>query len=638
LFALKDLDRARFPTHKFLRELRFLLSLQHPNIVTCYALEHTRTGRYLVMDYCEGGTLRSLVEDEVRLHPLQSLKLVAAVLEGLAHAHSKSIIHCDIKPENILLNLQPTGWMARISDFGISRLIQEISNDGEGNTGSPAYMAPERFYGQYSHSSDLYAVGILLFELLVGSRPFSGVPAELMSAHLNQPVRIPDSVPASLRTVILKALQKLQARRFDSATKMLYALRQAALMEGWQLDSKQVNLPLIQSTIEWTVQPFCAQRCEALGADLQEKVGCLSVISALAPLEHRNELGTIEEDRAGTVDDCLNGGALAEWVYWVSGCQVGCRIYSDSIFSAATVQPLWRSRLITLSEPVQELIVCPQAAWGITSRSIFQFMPGLLFAQQTVDHDRDDLSSLPKPLVQFDGSFLAAIEAKGRWLVTAGGESGSEDAQLRIWRLPKAEPLCPPIVCPIPNLFRLLALDACHIAVWFRGVGGASGAELRSDGMKSGTVAGQDRESSDVGTVVKILTRRGKWIGSLQLPISLQQVESSHQPYRVIATELNIPQSCVFIDLKPLKIKRVGIEITPTLMVSTVWGYILADEQGQIVLLDQYGQQFGRIAGPSHPSAIAAFGSSGLLISTWDNHNASLHVIDLKEAGVDFLF
>ncbi|MCY7392636.1 MAG: serine/threonine protein kinase, partial [Leptolyngbyaceae cyanobacterium CAN_BIN12] len=157
LVALKELNRDRFSTRNFLRELRFLLSLQHSNIVTCQALEHTATGRYLVMDYCESGTLRSLLSEEIQLQPLQGLSLIAQILAGLDHAHQREIVHCDIKPENILLTATATGWTARITDFGIARLSQELSTDGFGNTGSPAYMAPERFYGQHSPASDLYA-------------------------------------------------------------------------------------------------------------------------------------------------------------------------------------------------------------------------------------------------------------------------------------------------------------------------------------------------------------------------------------------------------------------------------------------------------------------------------------------------
>jgi serine/threonine-protein kinase len=227
LVALKELDRQQFPTKLFLRELHFLVTLQHPNIVSCRGLEYDRTGRYLVMDYCSGGTLRNLMESEKQLNLSQILKLITDILLGLEYAHSRRIVHCDLKPENILLEPQEGGWLARISDFGIARFVEEVDRRiiSQGNTGSPAYMAPERFYGRYCYASDLYAVGVILFELLVGRRPFSGVPGELMSAHLNQTVIIPETVPLVLHSTILTALQKLPQRRFASATEMLKSIQ-----------------------------------------------------------------------------------------------------------------------------------------------------------------------------------------------------------------------------------------------------------------------------------------------------------------------------------------------------------------------------------------------------------------------------
>lgn len=248
LVALKEIKH-QLPTYKFLRELRFLLSLQHPNVITCQALEHTQTGRYLVMDYCEGGTLRNLMESEVKLSLVQSLKLIADILGGLEHTHSRGIIHCDIKPENILLSLDTTGWIARISDFGVSRLTQELGSDNLGDTGSPAYMAPERFYGHYSPSSDLYAVGVMLFELAVGTRPFSGLPGQIMLAHLNQPVKVPDTVPFLLRSIILTALHKLPTRRFANATEMLKSVRLAAEVERLSQGSTPLSIPTVVSPL-----------------------------------------------------------------------------------------------------------------------------------------------------------------------------------------------------------------------------------------------------------------------------------------------------------------------------------------------------------------------------------------------------
>jgi serine/threonine protein kinase len=222
LVAMKRLEPLRFPTHRFLRELAVLVRLQHPNIVGLHGLEYTAAGRYLVIDYCQGGTLRSLMESKLDLSLAQRLQIVRDILLGLEHIHQNRIIHCDLKPENILLKVIAQGWSAQIADFGIAHFQEATGRQdpSSGNTGSPAYMAPERFYGEYSPESDLYAVGVLLFELVVGRRPFSGMPGDIMKAHLNQPLRVPRSLPPMLRSIVSKALQKLPQNRYGSATSM----------------------------------------------------------------------------------------------------------------------------------------------------------------------------------------------------------------------------------------------------------------------------------------------------------------------------------------------------------------------------------------------------------------------------------
>ena len=221
LVAIKYLHRHSLPTHAFLRELHCLWRLSHPNIVACHALEHSEDGRRFVLEYCAGGTLRSHMLTPLSLPDV--LNLVSDILQGLAHAHQQGVIHCDIKPENILLNYHDGRWRAKISDFGIAKLAQEPppNHKGAGQTGSPAYMAPERFYRQYSPAADVYSVGVMLFELLVGHRPFRGTPTELQSAHLNQPVPKDKLLFNPLKRVIAKALEKLPARRYPTAAEML---------------------------------------------------------------------------------------------------------------------------------------------------------------------------------------------------------------------------------------------------------------------------------------------------------------------------------------------------------------------------------------------------------------------------------
>lgn len=224
LVALKNLNRNRFPTHQFLRELRFLLSLDHPNIANCLALNQEGNGRQLVLEYCEGGTLRDIIDQGTQLTLAEILTLTTEILSALEHAHAKHLVHCDIKPENILLTLSPHGWQAKVSDFGIARLSQELQSKGRGATGSPAYMAPERFYFQFSAASDLYAVGIMLYELLLGDRPFSGNYNQLMVSHLNHAVKLPSNLPVGLQAVLKKATEKLIPRRFNSAAEMKAAI------------------------------------------------------------------------------------------------------------------------------------------------------------------------------------------------------------------------------------------------------------------------------------------------------------------------------------------------------------------------------------------------------------------------------
>ncbi|WP_244352751.1 serine/threonine-protein kinase [Thermostichus vulcanus] len=234
LVALKELQTQRFPTHNLLRELRYLLTLNHPNITRCYALEHAREGRYLVLEYCEGGTLRDLinqVEQGLWLPVKQVLGFADQILAGLVHAHQQGVIHCDIKPENILLKPTPQGWQLKLTDFGIARHPEPIAGEITA-TGSPAYMAPERFYGHFSPASDLYAVGIILVELLTGQRPFSGSPSQLMYAHLNQPFVCPSGIPDPLQTLLEVSLRKLPPRRFRTAAEMRSAL--AVFAQEWQ--------------------------------------------------------------------------------------------------------------------------------------------------------------------------------------------------------------------------------------------------------------------------------------------------------------------------------------------------------------------------------------------------------------------
>ena len=229
LVALKYLDRTRCSTVLFLKEVNLLTGLDNPYIVGCEGIESDSSSRILVLEYCEGGSLREIIDSKYPLTLSEKLKLILDTLIGLQYLHEKNIVHRDLKPENILLKLTPEGWQTLLSDFGFSRSLQErySNNDEIDAAGTLPYSAPEQFYSDFSYQSDLYSVGIILYELILGTRPFSGQPKDIISAHFNQQIELSKDIPFLVRRVIHKTLEKLPGKRYKSASQMRQALKLA---------------------------------------------------------------------------------------------------------------------------------------------------------------------------------------------------------------------------------------------------------------------------------------------------------------------------------------------------------------------------------------------------------------------------
>ncbi len=660
IVALKELDKLRFPTHKFLREMRFLLSLEHPNIVTLYALEHARGGRYLVMDYCEGGTLRSLIEEDIRLHPAQALKLVTDVLAGLDHAHSRGIIHCDIKPENILLTLTPAGWTARISDFGIAQLSRDLAAKDTSNTGSPAYMAPERFYGEYSYASDLYAVGILLFELLAGYRPFSGIPLELMTAHLNQAVKIPDTVPAVLQPLIYRALQKLPARRFRSAAEMLAAVETAAALD---LAADWSDSVLLRPTQPLRPTPLRTVYEELLPGPVRQLV---IVRENSDPNTEHSPLAPPAESLYQVFDH-----QIQRWRYPAQQLLQALRPEgpvgwpldfleraNDGTDDDALVARSPRSQ-IHLPERLKSLEPLrgtnTKGCWAIAQRALYalsdvDFTPiarvdstvqawNLLLGTTAATR----VATAPSAIVQFPQDAEVAIDPQGRWLATVlASPDAARPLQVgRLERSLRANVSDTATRSPAPSVpSRPLSLKGT--SVWVQGPVQLIALDNRYFAafcpLSPATPA-----SPTATTMVQVLSWRGDMIARQALPIALHTITATPTPYRLLALEAGHETSVVLMDLKPFRMLRIGVDIVPKLLAASPWGYILMAADGQIVLLDQQGQIIGCIAGPASPTAIAPFDPYGLAIATWhpgadQQGQGHLHIVDLRQLDLDIVF
>jgi eukaryotic-like serine/threonine-protein kinase len=206
-----------------LKELGFMFDLDHPNIVACRSLIADGTRRYLVCELMEAGALRDRI-GKPSADARVSLRLVAEAARGVAYAHDRAIIHRDLKPENILLTREGGALQAKVSDFGVATL--KGARGASAVIGTPAYMAPEQFSNVYDERVDVYALGVVAYEILCGVRPFYGDTAALHGAHLRAAPELPAWLPSYLVRVLRKCLAKDPEARYRTA----YDLHDALLL------------------------------------------------------------------------------------------------------------------------------------------------------------------------------------------------------------------------------------------------------------------------------------------------------------------------------------------------------------------------------------------------------------------------
>ncbi len=233
--ALKELNMPGAPTDKqredrikrFEREARAAGTLAHANIVTIYEVGVDNGRHYIAMEYLEGENLRNRLDAQGMLGQDDAVKIMLEVLDGLAYAHEKGIVHRDIKPDNIQLL---SDGRVKITDFGIARLTFEPSLTMDGQIfGTPSYMSPEQVHGRdVDPRTDVWSAGVVLYEAICGTKPFSGDSVVSISHAIlhNEP---PDPTGASfaISRVIRTAIDKSPTARFSTARAMAKALREA---------------------------------------------------------------------------------------------------------------------------------------------------------------------------------------------------------------------------------------------------------------------------------------------------------------------------------------------------------------------------------------------------------------------------
>ncbi len=218
---------------RFRREVRSVGMLNHPGIVTIFDAAEHETNSFLVMEYLEGQTLAQLIEMDGPFSSARARDIAVQICDALEYAHAAQIIHRDIKPSNIIL--LPDGQV-KLTDFGIAKVLAEPGLTRTGIVGTLDYMPPEQVNNQnVDHRADVYALGVVLFEMLTGHPPFQAehpgaTLLKIVSEAMPSPRDLNPAVSSEMEAVVLKSTAKDQAQRYQSAAEMRQALQ--ALLDG----------------------------------------------------------------------------------------------------------------------------------------------------------------------------------------------------------------------------------------------------------------------------------------------------------------------------------------------------------------------------------------------------------------------
>jgi len=251
----RDLAQDSIFQARFRREAQSAASLNHPNIVAVYdtgeEIIEDATGRsiavpYIVMEYVEGHTVKDLISDGTAVPINEAIEIVSGVLSALQYSHANHLVHRDIKPENILV---PTDGPAKVTDFGLARAASEVSMSSTGNMlGTVAYIAPEiATKAQADARSDIYSVGIMLYEMLTGTVPWAGEsPLQIATHHVSDDVPSPSGsqtwIPPDFDDLVAALTARDPANRPADASDAIELVARAAASIPSRTSSRRSRL------------------------------------------------------------------------------------------------------------------------------------------------------------------------------------------------------------------------------------------------------------------------------------------------------------------------------------------------------------------------------------------------------------
>ncbi len=602
LVALKLLDRQRSTTSQFLRELSSLLTLSHPALIQLRAIEQTDSGRCLVLDYSAGGTFRQLLEAPAPPRQELMLRCLLQVLEGLAYAHGRGIVHCDVKPENILMQLEPEGWRACLTDFGIAQShlggdVMDCDPQFE-RVGSPAYMAPERFAGEAYRASDLYSVGIMLYEVLLGDRPFHGSPNALREAHRQEAVKFSKPLEIAFQKLLYRALSKSPDLRYQSAKAMSLDLRHALETRGFQKSQGMTSacvalfsLPSQEAVLAWPEQSLASSASLSFELKFAGKPCLASISPLLVPIDASCE--GVPRFVAGQPAE-THSLARAElkpqlWLSHGRNLQgLSLNNFDSGALSLSQLPPF------ALPEAVQDLALTARYGFALTNRALYcwSLTPGdqgraeLSLDAVSAAAERSQWqcllnhqSDLRQVFLSPQGHWAAIAKRCHRELAAKSPLSGADSLLLTqlshqsegSFRSRKDE-VRELKLRPSETLMDVQLLDRRHGA-----------ALISSPG-----------EPPRLG----LFSRRGQWLSHFTLPVSLDYWVRGIPAYELWALEAGHPKVLLKLGLKPFRLERIPLAIAPEQIHPLPWGCVLFNQAGEILLLNREGQSLGQLQVP----------------------------------------
>jgi formylglycine-generating enzyme required for sulfatase activity/dienelactone hydrolase len=364
---------------RFLREIRIAAHLQHPHILTLIDSGELPPDRssdpgtlYYVMPYVDGETLRERLTRDGRLSPGETARILQEVLDALAQAHRAGVIHRDIKPENIML----TGRHALVMDFGVAKAVTAAADGGTaaGGTlttlglaiGTPTYMSPEQAAGQgtIDPRADLYAVGVIAYEMLGGEPPFTGTtPQAVLAAQVTKPpvslAQLRPELPVPLVAAVMRCLEKDPANRWPSADELLAHLEAFATPGSGVSAAASDRTPRLPRTLRRALLVVGAVLVAALGAALW-----------VGPGRHARERRWAREQG---IPRLLALAETGEWeTAYTLARKVDATLPGDSLFNA--LRPKFARRTSIRTSPPGATVrrkdyAAPDSAWTLLGRT-----------------------------------------------------------------------------------------------------------------------------------------------------------------------------------------------------------------------------------------------------------------------------